>query len=80
MESWTVYILRCSDDRYYVGCTADLDARLGRHRNGHCEFTKSRLPVSVALTIEFLDRHRAFQFEKYLKSGSGRAFAKRHFL
>ena len=37
-------------------------------------YTKLRLPIEVITTINFNDKHKAFKFEKYLKSGSGRAF------
>ena len=80
MDTWTVYILHCSDSHQYIGCTNDFEERLARHENGYVNFTKSRLPVSVIVTIEFRDKYKAFEFEKYLKSGSGRAFSKRHFL
>jgi predicted GIY-YIG superfamily endonuclease len=78
MDSWTVYILRCSDATTYAGCTNDFDDRLNRHEHGYVHFTKSRLPVSVIVTIEFRDKYKAYNFEKYLKSGSGRAFMKKH--
>ena len=80
MEVWTVYILRCSDGATYTGCTNDFGNRLIRHEHAYIHFTKSRLPVSVALTIAFSDRHRAYNFEKYLKSGSGLAFMKKHLI
>jgi hypothetical protein len=49
-------------------------------KRGYVEFTKSRLPVSAFLTINFGNKYKAFEFEKYLKRGSGREFARRHFL
>ncbi len=80
MGTWTVYILRCSDTKTYTGCTSNFGDRLLRHEHGTVHFTKSRLPVSVILTIEFRDKYKAYNFEKYLKSGSGRAFMNKHFL
>lgn len=80
MEAWTVYILKCSDGRIYVGCTHDLTQRIAKHESGLVEFTKSRLPVAVILTVSFPERHKAYFFERYLKSGSGREFMRRHFL
>lgn len=79
-EPHTVYILKCSDDTYYTGCTNNLDQRLYRHNLGQVNYTKTHLPVEVIVSINFPDRYKAYAFEKYLKSGSGRAFAKRHFL
>jgi len=79
-EFWTVYLLMCCDGRVYTGCAQDVEKRIREHREGRVQFTKSRLPVRVLVMIRFEDRLKAFQFEKYLKSGSGRAFLKRHFV
>lgn len=80
-----VYILQSikCPDRYYVGCTADVDQRVERHNAGWSE-SRSRHsatygPWRVVVQIGFEETAKAFAFEKYLKSGSGRAFAKRHF-
>ena len=70
---WTVYILRCADGKYYVGCTSDLIKRRRAHDKGRVSSTRSKLPVEVIVTIYFGDRHRAYQFEKYLKSGLGKS-------
>jgi putative endonuclease len=74
MQTWTVYLLKCSDDTYYTGCTSNLDDRLKRHARGEVHYTKSRLPVIVDTKINFTDKYKAYEFEKYLKSGSGIAF------
>ena len=73
-----VYILLCSDDKTYIGGTEDLKDRLGRHKKGYIVSTKKRLPVSLKAYFAFDDKHVAFQFEQYLKSGSGRGFMKKH--
>jgi len=75
---WYVYILRCTDGTYYVGCTGDLEARLQRHNKGQVHYTKSRLPFELITYTAFPDKYKAYKYEKYMKSGSGRAFAKRH--
>lgn len=54
--------------------------RLERHKKGHVSATESRRPVEFISYTAFKDKYKAFKFEKYLKSGSGRAFVKRHFL
>ncbi len=77
---WYVYILHSSDNTYYTGCTNDLDDRLRRHKKGQISYTSTRLPFELVSFTAFPDRYKAYFFEKYLKSGSGRAFAKRHFL
>ncbi|EKE21073.1 MAG: hypothetical protein ACD_7C00362G0001 [uncultured bacterium] len=74
-----VYILKCKDGNLYVGCTNDLKDRIERHTRGYVSATKARLPISLVNYIAFQDKYRAYDFEKYLKSGSGRAFVKRHF-
>lgn len=62
-----------------MGCTSDLKERLERHENGNVPATSGRLPVEVVVNISFQNKYKAFEFEKYLKYGSGRAFMKRHF-
>lgn len=51
-----------------------------RLANGGVHFTKSRLPVVCIAAFGFADKYKAFDFEKYLKTGSGRAFMSRHFM
>jgi len=75
-----VYILQCNDGSPYTGCTEDLKARFQRHTNGYVPATKSRLPVELAFYCAFKGKYKAFEFEKYLKSGSGRAFMRKRFL
>ena len=77
-QFWHVYILLCSDNTYYTGCTSDIGERLMRHSKGQVEYTKSRLPVKITFYASFPDKYKAYEFEKYLKSGSGRAFSKKH--
>jgi putative endonuclease len=76
-----VYVLSSVNkpDHYYVGLTSDMDARLADHNAGRCPHTAARRPWQRHVLIEFSDEKRAVRFERYLKSGSGRAFAKRHF-
>jgi len=73
-----VYILLCSDGRTYIGATNDLRDRIQRHRNGYIIATKKRLPIKLIAYFAFQNEHTAFVFEQYLKSGSGRAFLKKH--
>ena len=75
-----VYILESKTDaRFYVGVTADLKDRLARHNAGNVAHTSKFGPWSLKNYFAFSDTAKAHAFEKYLKSGSGRAFAKRHF-
>ena len=75
-----VYILQCNDDSPYTGCTEDLKERFQRHIKGYVPATKGRLPVELAFYCAFKDKYKAFQFEKYLKSGSGRAFMQKRLI
>ncbi|MGZ3933119.1 MAG: GIY-YIG nuclease family protein [Bacteroidia bacterium] len=72
---WTVYILKCSDNTYYVGCTSDVEKRMMRHNKGEVQYTSSRLPFKIVHQSVFYDKYKAYDFENYLKSGSGRAFS-----
>lgn len=80
IEKRIVYILRSEADpgRHYVGITNDLAGRLEWHNHGPCGHTRACRPWSVVVSMEFRTERDAVRFEKYLKSGSGRAFAKRH--
>ena len=81
IEKRIVYIIRSNVDpsRHYVGITNDSSTRLGWHNHGPCGNTRSHRPWSVVVSLEFPTEKQAVRFEKYLKSGSGRAFAARHF-
>ncbi len=76
-----VYLLRSlhHPDRPYTGLTSDVTARLDDHNAGRCPHTARWKPWQLHVLIGFQDEMRAIRFERYLKSGSGRAFAKRHF-
>jgi predicted GIY-YIG superfamily endonuclease len=74
-----VYILRSTSDpdRYYVGLTSDLRARLKKHNAGEVPHSSKFTPWELKTYIAFSDEQQAIAFEKYLKSASGRAFAKK---
>jgi len=65
--------------RHYVGLTSDVAKRLEWHNAGQNIHTVKDRPWRVIVTLEFETADAAGQFERYLKTGSGRAFAKRHF-
>jgi predicted GIY-YIG superfamily endonuclease len=75
-----VYILRSLRDprRRYVGAATDLERRLAQHNAGESVHTSKFTPWKVSVVIRFERDDRAEAFERYLKSGSGRAFSKRH--
>ena len=76
-----VYGLRSMTDqtRFYTGVTSNVTARIEWHNAGCCHHTAKHRPWELVVAVEFANEDRALAFERYLKSGSGRAFAKRHF-
>ncbi len=75
------YILRSLShpDQRYIGSTADLQTRLAKHNAGEVPHTSKFKPWKVKAYFAFETKEKAVAFEDYLKSGSGREFAKRHF-
>ena len=76
-----VYMLRSvvNPARYYVGGTEDLRERLKCHNAAQVRHTSKFAPWEVETAVAFRSEEKAIAFEKYLKSHSGRAFAKKHF-
>jgi predicted GIY-YIG superfamily endonuclease len=73
------YILKMIDqDKFYVGSTDNLEKRMEEHKSGQSYYTKNKNWELFSYTV-FRHEYLARQFEKYLKSGSGRAFARKHF-
>ena len=81
IEKRIVYILRSQREplRHYVGITNDLRGRVQWHNRSPSGHTVMHRPWTLVVSIEFASEIEAVRFEKYLKSGSGRAFTKRHF-
>ena len=76
--SWYVYVLNCKNNTPYIGCTQDLKERIERHQNGYVPATRELRPIRLISYFAFLNKYTAFNFEKYLKSGSGRASLRKH--
>ena len=73
-----VYIIQSKKDKsYYVGVTEDLKIRLQEHNRGKVEYTSSKTPYGLLWYCVFKNKNKAFAFEKYLKQGSGFAFARK---
>jgi putative endonuclease len=73
-----VYILQSIDsDHFYIGITMDLRARLIKHNAGEVRHTSKYKPWKLKTYVAFSDEKQAHDFEKYLKSPSGRAFSKK---
>ena len=76
-----VYLLRSKSypKQRYVGLTADLKRRLSEHNAGKSPHTSKYAPWEIVVAVYFKNRAKAEVFERYLKQGSGHAFANRHF-
>ncbi|MDY6950662.1 MAG: GIY-YIG nuclease family protein [Thermodesulfobacteriota bacterium] len=74
-----VYILRSESDqnRFYVGSTRNLKTRLKEHNSGKNPHTAKAKPWKIKTAIAFDNRQKALDFERYLKTASGRALAKK---
>jgi predicted GIY-YIG superfamily endonuclease len=73
-----VYILKSlKDASYYTGLTTDVKARLEKHNSGEVTYTSAKRPFKLAWYCCFQDKSKAASFEKYLKSGSGFALARK---
>jgi predicted GIY-YIG superfamily endonuclease len=81
MQYFYVYILESisNPEHYYIGCTEDLKERLAKHNEGGCTHTKKFRPWRIKNYFAFDNKSKASDFERYLKSGSGREFTLRHF-
>jgi putative endonuclease len=69
-----IYILKCSNSKHYTGFTTNIKNRLKAHRKGEVSFTKDKLPIKLLQISYFEKKKKAYDFERYLKSGSGIAF------
>jgi putative endonuclease len=76
-----VYLLKSLNfpDQYYVGLTTSLKERLKKHNTGASTHTAKFRPWKLVVFVAFVEEAGARQFEKYMKSGSGREFSRRHF-
>jgi putative endonuclease len=77
-----VYILESvsHSDEIYIGATADLRERLADHNSGKSTHTAKYVPWTIACYFAFPTKDTAYRFETYLKSHSGRAFARKRLL
>jgi len=76
-----VYIIQSIEhpSEYYTGLTDDVEKRLQDHNSGKSKHTARFKPWQMISYHFFKNENAALAFEKYLKSGSGRAFAKKRF-
>lgn len=72
-----VYLLQSIEvpDQNYVGLTDDLRSRFSDHNRGRSPHTAKHKPWRLVSYVAFSDERKAIEFERYLKTASGRAFA-----
>lgn len=76
-----VYIIQSLKDKsYYTGVTAGPEKRLVEHNSDHNTYSSSKKPFVMVWHCVFQNKQKAYDFEKYLKSGSGFAFRNKHLL
>ena len=76
-----VYILKSQlNESLYVGSTEDIKRRLAEHNNGKAKYSSTKRPFTLKWFCAFPNKSQALIFEKYLKQGSGFAFARKHLL
>ena len=75
-----VYILKSENSKHrYVGVSEHLKEQLQKHNGGGVPHTAKHRPWQIENAFAFRSREKANAFEAYLKTGSGREFARRHF-
>jgi putative endonuclease len=76
-----VYILvsEVDEEMHYSGNTSDLGSSLAEHNRGKCPHTAKHRPWKIETAVAFRSEAKARRFERYLKTGSGREFSRRHF-
>ena len=76
-----VYLIKSTNfsEMFYVGYTINLKQRFETHNSGGSIYTAKYRPWKLVMYLGFSEQKKAKEFEKYLKSQSGRAFAKKRF-
>jgi predicted GIY-YIG superfamily endonuclease len=70
LAAW-VYLLKCADGSFYVGCTTNIDQRFGQHQAGEIPgYTSTRLPVEMVWSEEFQTVDDAIVVERQIKGWS----------
>ncbi|MBD3272762.1 GIY-YIG nuclease family protein [Candidatus Dependentiae bacterium] len=74
-----IYILQSINftNKFYTDLTSDLKRRISEHNQGKSIHTNKHVPWKLKTYIAFSDEQKAFEFERYLKTSSGRAFTKK---
>jgi predicted GIY-YIG superfamily endonuclease len=76
-----VYLLRSikNSSKTYIGFTTNIEQRLETHNSGGSIHTKKDRPWKLVMYLAFDSEEKALDFERYIKIGSGHAFAKKRF-
>ena len=74
-----VYLLKSlkNPEKTYIGYTNNLKERLRKHNKGGSSYTSDFIPWKLVSFVGFDEEGKALEFEKYIKTGSGYAFAKK---
>lgn len=77
-----VYVVHslANPEHLYVEAAANVPMRLAAHNAGHSPLTAAHRPWKLVAVVQFGNEGTAQRFEKFLKSGAGRAFVKHHFV
>jgi len=77
-----VYVLKSlkQRNRIYTGITADPNLRMIFHNDGKSRHTASGCPWEMVVCIRFQDDSLARDYERHLKTGSGRAYLRKRFV
>ncbi len=76
-----IYIIQSKNNKkHYTGITENLVKRLKAHNTGESKYTAKDRPYKFLWYCCFADKNKAYKFEKYLKTGSGIAFLKKHLI
>lgn len=76
-----IYILQSQkDNSFYTGFTDNLKLRIKQHNQHDSKYSASKAPYELAWYCAFRNKNKALYFEKYLKQGSGFAFARKRFV
>jgi len=76
-----VYLIKSLSytEQKYIGITQDLKKRITEHNGGQSTHTAKFMPWELVTYHAFQDKYKAYDFERHLKTGSGKAFASKRF-
>jgi predicted GIY-YIG superfamily endonuclease len=77
---YTYIIQSLKDKSFYIGSTSDLKKRVNQHNKGQANYSSTKVPFQIVWYGAFMNKIKAQEFEKYLKSSSGFAFRNKRLL